>query len=226
MVPLQPPSTVPAVGSSRMAKSPAEQGSVVPDQPAEAALDSLYFLMVVEDEGDVLVRFRTAVEQAGRQRELHGDAALHVGGAAAVQEALPRRPGGPVRGNGAQRTLGARQRDGVKMAGEDDPFGPAEAGAGDQCIAVAGQLQLRYGAEGMLHGIGEPAFRPRDAENVDDVRGQQGDVAAQVKAGGYSGGWVFSHRSTVYCRPFRPAEMPAGCHGFRGARGPSIDLGA
>jgi hypothetical protein len=40
-----------------------EKRPVVPDQPAQAALDGFDFLVVVKDEGDVLGRLRTAVEQ-------------------------------------------------------------------------------------------------------------------------------------------------------------------
>ena len=39
-----------------------QQPAVVPHQPAQPALDGFHFLMVVEHEGDVLARFRAAVE--------------------------------------------------------------------------------------------------------------------------------------------------------------------
>lgn len=48
--------------------------------------------MVVEDEGDVLIRLRAAVEQFCGQCQLNGDAALHVRGAPPVQDALPGAP--------------------------------------------------------------------------------------------------------------------------------------
>ena len=56
-------------------------------------------------------------------------------------------------------------------------------------------------AEGVLDGVGQPAFLPRDTEDVDDVRGQQSNVPAQVQAGG---GKKFSHGSTVYAAPAPP----------------------
>lgn len=46
------------------------------------------------------------------------------------------------------------------MPGEDDPLGAAEVGAGNDRVAVAEQLQLRDGTEGMFHGVGQPVFLP------------------------------------------------------------------
>ena len=48
----------------------------------------------------------------------------------------------------------------IQVPGQDDPLGAAQVGAGDDRVAVADQLQLRDGAEGMLHGVGQLLLRP------------------------------------------------------------------
>ena len=63
---------------------------------------------------------------------------------------------------------------------------PAEVGAGDDRVTVADQLQLRDCAEGMFHGVGQPLFVAGHAVDVDQGGGQQGNVLAQVQAGGAS----------------------------------------
>ncbi len=119
----------------------------------------------------------------GGQGQLDRDAALHVRGAAAVQDSLARHAGGPVGRDGAQRPLRDGQRHRVQVPGQDDPLRPAQVCAGDDGVAVADQLQLRDGAQGRLHGVGQLRLVPGHAVDVDDGGGQQGNVLAEVQAG-------------------------------------------
>ena len=185
MVPLQPPSTVPCVGSRRMAKSPSRRSAVVADQAAQPALHGLHFLMVVKHKGDVLARRRAAVEHCGRQRELHRDAALHVRGPAAVEDALARDarlPGGRDRAAGAFR---GRQRHGVQVPGEDDAL---RAGPGSVRAMMESPSRTSCSA-GMVRRASSTASASSalvagHTVDVDQGGGQQGDVLAQVQGTG------------------------------------------
>ena len=98
----------------------------------------------VEDVGDV---HRRRGEGAG-QRELHGQAALHVRGPEAPQHVALHPCGGvPV----------GRHRVGVP--GEDHTGAPPELGAGDQVVADPLDLEVRQCAQLGLEVVGDGLLR-------------------------------------------------------------------
>ena len=124
---------------------------VVARDPAEAVLVRLDLLVVVEDVGDVAV----GLGQVGGQPELDGDAALHVGGAAAVD---------PAALDPARQVAAERHR--VDVAGEDDPLRTAERGACDDGVVVAVDCQVRYVAQGCLDQVGQGLLVAADRLDV------------------------------------------------------------
>ena len=167
-MPWQPPSTVALVGSISTAKSPASQSGLLRGDPAEAVLVRLDLLVVVEDVGHVAV----GLGQVGGQPELHGDAALHVGGAAAVD---------PAALDPARQVAAERHR--VDVAGEDDPLGAAQRRARDDGVAVAVDGQVRYVAQRPLDQVGQRRLVAADRLDVAQGDGQVGAGQGQVESG-------------------------------------------
>ncbi len=101
--------------------------------------------------------------------QLHGklqrdrDAALHVAGAAPDDIAVPA---------GAGQV--ASHRDGVEVAGDDDPFLASKAGAGDQGIAIAGDLQVGRRPKHLFDLVAQLALVAADRLHVDDLLQQFG----------------------------------------------------
>ena len=113
--------------------------------------------MVVEHEGQIPV----GLGQTCCERQLHRDAALHVGGPASVQHVCL-----PAGGHGPPGAFRGRQRDGIEVPGQDHPFGPAQVGARDDRITVPPERQMRQCAERFRNQIGDPAFVAGDAFHV------------------------------------------------------------
>ena len=108
-------------------------------------MDVVDLLGLVEDVGDVAVGRGQVVGQPQR----HGDAALHVAGAEAVQV------GAVVAGGQV-----AVQRDGVDVAGDHHPLAAAEVGAGHQRVADPGHLEVVELAQRRLDRVGERLLVP------------------------------------------------------------------
>ena len=92
--------------------------------PAERRFN---LLVIVEHVGDVTARRG----ELGRQGQLHGHPALHVGGTASVEH----RPV-PGRRHGTSGAGSGRQRHGVQMPGQNDPLRPPQLRAGHDGVAI------------------------------------------------------------------------------------------
>ena len=122
--------------------------------------------MVVEDPGDVAGRHA----RGAGDLEGHGDAALHVAGAAAV-DAVVGDPTGEIPGD----------RDGVEVTGDDDALGAAQMRPGDDGVTEAVDAEVGLGAKDVFDLVGERGFVAADALDVDH-RAQQGDkVGAHIQ---------------------------------------------
>ena len=178
-----------------------EQPGVAPAEPAQPVAHRLDLLAVVEDVGDVAHR----LGHAGREPELDRDAGLHVGGPAAVEPVLA--------GRGSCSTAGgevAGDRNGVDVAGQNDPLRAAQAGAGDDAVAVPVHGQMGQRAQGVLDRVGEGGFVAAHRGDVDDARGQRRRVGGQVQ---------FHPRSLAGCPGAR-----CGPHGDRTRPAPSLSV--
>ena len=122
-------------------------------------------LGLVEQVGHVVLRLRH------RRRELEDDgvAALHVAGAEPAQHLAVER-GGPV----------VVDRDGVEVAGHDDPLRPAQVGARDHGVAVPGHLQVRQRLQRPLDGVGDLLLVAAHRLDVDQRGGQAHDVRVKI----------------------------------------------
>ena len=135
---------------------------MVADQARQAGEFAGDLFVVVEDVGQVVVGVLRG--QLGGKLQLNRHAALHIGGAAAVEHA-------PVLlfthrgGHGAQGALNGGQGHGVQVTGKNNagafPLSAGqrrEFGAGDNGVPVAGQLQVRAERQRHVHGVSNRSF--------------------------------------------------------------------
>ena len=153
----------------------AQDGDVGPQPVGQLPLDAAQtvgrgfdFLAVVHHQCDVVCRFG----DRGGQVQEDGVAGLHIRRAAAVQF-VALAPAGQVVG----------RRDGVGVAGQQDPRRPAQVGAGQHGVAVADDFEavgllLQRG----LDLVGDVLLLARLAGNVHQRRGQRDRIAVQVQA--------------------------------------------
>ena len=106
-------------------------------EPGQAVEIRVDLLVVVPHPGDV----DPGVDELRGELQLHGDAGLHVDGAAAPDERLP------VLGDVAGGDV-AVDRHGVDVPGDHDPLIPAEVGASHDRVAVAVDREMRRGRGG------------------------------------------------------------------------------
>src|SRR5690606_4785408 len=102
------------------------------------------------------------------ERDRHS--ALHVAGPEAVQVGLVA-PGGQV----------VVERHGVEVAGDHDPLGATEVGAGHHVVAVADHLEVVVPAQRTLDGVGDLLLLPAHRGDVDQLLGEGDDVHGQVE---------------------------------------------
>ena len=197
---------------------PAQQAAVVADQPAESALDGLDFLMVVEHEGDVPAG--SAPPSNRRPRARAGPRRRPSCRWRPGRRGRPRRGRRRASGrNGAQGSLGDGQRHRVQVPGQDDAFGPAQVGAGDDRVAVADQLQLRDRRRASSTASASAVSLPDTLLMSIRAAVSRATSWRRSRRAGVSAGWAVSgsHGSDSIAAP--------GHAGFSARTAPSIDLG-
>ena len=130
-------------------------------EPGQAVEIRVDLLVVVPHPGDV---------DPGRgelrgELQLHGDAGLHVDGAAPPEERLP------ILGDLAGGDV-AVDRHGVDVPRDDDPLIPAEVGAGHDRVAVAVDRQMRETPQRLVDRVGQHPLIAGDARDVADRPGE------------------------------------------------------
>jgi hypothetical protein len=138
---------------------------VLPGEPEQAAALGLDLLALIEDEGDVAVR---VLQQA--ELQLDGHAALHVGGAAAVEQ-VALDPARQVAGHGH----------GVDVPGDHHPLGAAEGCPGHDVLADALHGQVRQRGERLLDGVGDRFLTTAHRLDVHELCRQRAHVLGKVK---------------------------------------------
>ena len=81
----------------------------------------------------------------------------------------------------ARPTVGARGH-GVEVAGQHQPLGPSELGAGHHVVAVAHHLQPRAGAEVGRHPVGQGRLVAADRRRGHQLGGEGQEVAHRAQA--------------------------------------------
>ncbi len=135
-------------------------------QPEQPVAFGCHLLAVVEHVGDVPGRRG----DRGGEPELDGDPRLHVR-AAAAEQPLALEAGRQV----------ARDRDGVDVPGQDDPFRPAEHGPRHDRVAVTVHGQVRQRSQRRLDGVRDRPFVAADRGHVDQPGRQRRPVKVQVE---------------------------------------------
>jgi hypothetical protein len=147
-----------------------EPAAPLAGHPAEAVERRVDLLVVVEDEREVVRGLGPRDAEPAGQAQHHRVTGLHVGRAAAVEQAVL-----GVRGH----VVGDRH--GVEVAGEHDAGVPAEVGAGEHRVAQPLHLQSAEAAQGGLDGVGQCLLVPGDRGGVDEGAGQLEDVGREVE---------------------------------------------
>ena len=163
---------------------------MVADQTRQAGELAGDLFVVVEDIGQVVVGVLRG--QFGGKLQLNRHAALHIGGAAAVEHV-------PVlffthRGrHGTQRALNGGQGHGVQVTGEDNagtlplstlPLSSRqrrEFGAGDNGVPVTGQVQVGAERQRHVHGISNRSFVTRNRLKIQQGTRQLGHRHVQIQ---------------------------------------------
>jgi hypothetical protein len=147
---------------------PGQPVRVVAHDPAQTVLVGLDLLVVVEDVGDVPV----GLDEVLGEEQLDGDAALHVGRAAAVDAAVDD-PAGQV----------VPQRHGVDVPRDHDPLGAAEVRPRDHRVAVAVHGEVWHLAQHQLDGLGQATLVTADRLDVAESDGKGSCIHREVEAG-------------------------------------------
>ena len=159
--------------------------AVVADQARQAGKLASNLFVVVEDVGQVVVGVLRG--QLGCKLQLNRHAALHVGGAAAVEHV-------PVlffthrRRHGTQGTLDGGQRHGIQVTGKNNagalPLSAGqrrEFGAGNNGVPVTGQVQVRAERQRRVHGISNRSLVTRNRLKIQQGTRQLGHGHVQVQ---------------------------------------------
>ena len=147
-----------------------EQVGPVPREPAEPVELGRDLLVVVPHPRDVDGR----VDELRGELQLHGDARLHVDGAAPPQVALA------VDGLEPRRQV-AVDRHGVEVPGDHDAALPAEVRAGHDRVAVADHLEVVGARQGLDHEVRQAGLVARHARHVADRPGDRHRVGGEVE---------------------------------------------
>ena len=133
---------------------------------AQAVVDRVDLLGLVEDEGEVAVGLCDVCGEL----EHHRVAALHVAAAEAVEDAVlePRR----------QVVV---ERDRVEVAGDHHALAASEVGARNHGVAAAGDRQVRQREERGLDRVGDLLLVVGHGLDVDELLGEGDDVGGQVE---------------------------------------------
>ena len=150
-----------------------EQVGVGLGEQLQPVVDGVDLLGLVEEEGDVPARLGEK-----RRLELDGDPALHVDGAAPPEDLDPATLLAP----GRQVGRIGRQRHGVEVPGEDDPFPAAEVGPGDDGVPTTGHLEMLERGERGLDGVGDRALVVADRLDVAQLLGEGDDICGEIQA--------------------------------------------
>src|SRR6478735_1465942 len=165
-----------------------QEGGVALGQLAQAVVDRVDLLGLVEDEGEVAV----GRGDVGGELEHHRVAALHVAAAEPVQDAVLQARGQVV-----------VERHGVEVPRDHHPLAQPELGARHGGVPTPGHGEVGQGAQGRLDRIGDLLLLMTDGGDVDELLGQADDVGGQVEVG---------HA------PIQPARRPAAARSLRQAR--------
>ncbi len=194
---MQPPSTCAFDGSPRIAKSPVNRSGRFlrePPEPVELRRD---LLVVVPHPGEV----DDGVDELRRELELHGDARLHVDGAAPPEVALA------VDGLEPRRQV-VVDRHGVEVPGDHDAALAAEVRARDDGVAVADHLEVGGPREGLDHEVGEAGLVARDARHVADRPRDRHRVGGEVERWHGRGGSRHATSLRIRVRRSRAGARP------------------
>jgi len=141
-------------------------------QPVQRGVD---LFVVVPHPGDV----DRGRGELGGQLQLHGDAGLHVDGAATPQVRHPVDfdvAGGHV----------VVDRHRVDETGDHHALRTAQVGAGHHCVPVTGHLEMPVSADGRLDLVGETRLTPRHAGDVADAAGEVQGACGQIERHAFS----------------------------------------
>ena len=158
---------------------------MIADQTRQAGEFAGDFFVVVEDVGQVVVGVLRG--QFGGKLQLNRHAALHVGGAAAVEH-VPLLFFTHHGRHCAQRALNGGQGHGIQVTGKNNagafPLSAGqrrEFGAGDNGVPVTGQVQVRAERQRHVHGIGNRSFVARNRLVIQQGTRQLGHGHVQVQ---------------------------------------------
>ena len=179
-------------GSPRIAKSPVNRSGRFrasrpsPLSSAETSSWS-YHIHVMSTAGST---------SSAAQLQLHGDARLHVDGAAPPEVALA------VDGLEPRRQV-AVDRHGVEVPGDHDAALPAEVRARHDRVAVADHLEVVGPREGLDHEVGQPGLVARHARHVADRLRDRHRVGGEVERWHGRGGSRHATSLRIRVRPSR-----------------------
>ena len=163
-----------------------EQVGIVAQRTTEAVQLARDLLVVVPDPGEVDRR----ILQFERERELYGDARLHVDRAATPDDGLT-----GLRVDLVTHRQVVVDRNGVQMAGDEHAAVPSQPGAGDQRVAVAGHVEVRRRGQQRLDSVRDPSLIPRYRGDVAQLSGQLDWAGRGIECG--PGGRSVAHTTTL-----------------------------
>ena len=159
--------------------------TVIADQTRQAGEFAGDLFVVVEDVGQVVVGVLRG--QLGGKLQLNRHAALHIGGASAVEHAVAVLFTHRGR-HGAQGALNGGQGHGVQVTGKDNagalPLSSRqrrEFGAGNDGVPVTGQVQVRAERQRRVHGVSNWLLAAGNRLVIQQGTGQLGHGHVQVQ---------------------------------------------